>query len=89
MTVLTDFDTVVTSKNQYYEEVKGHQMDNHTMVAFHKMGKKYLYTWQLIRWDKEIVDGNVDYCTMQAEMVDPEGFIFEGEIYKIGEDVYV
>lgn len=89
MVVLKDFNTIVTSENQYYEKVKGNQLDNHTIVAFHRIGSQYIYAWQLIQWDDEIIDGAVGRCSMRADPVDPNGFIFNDEIYKIEADAYV
>ena len=87
MIILKDFDDVITSNNEYYEEVKGHQLDNHTVIAFHRYANTNMWMWQMLFWYEEIIEGNVSESRMDFTPIDPSGFIWNNEIYKISEEL--
>lgn len=90
MITLTDFTDKLETNVPTIENIKGHQMDEHSFIWFGQYaGDIYTWSWYLLTFDDPIVDGKVETQHNTAKRLDKNGFIFGGEAYRIDKEIVV
>lgn len=93
MIEITDFNDTLITNVPTIEKIKGHQLNEYNFIWFGRFNHENAWRWYRIEFDFPIVDGKAIPPAEGAyhsylKPVDPDGFIFDGEIYCIKSDTF-
>ena len=89
MIIITEASDTLCVKNpmtgETYEEYQGKQLSDYAFLSFSRIGA--YWAWVVHEFDTGIKDGEVSPNSGHDFTVNPDGFIYNDEIYKIQIDI--